>query len=212
MTNTPAIIMHDGSTVREVILKVAKGNEQSALYFLQIASDLIGKSGNHVVASGRNAGAPSIIPNLIKDLYEVEDGHTSGMKFETFKSTYVKKAEAILRSIGCEADPIGAYNFLQDCHEEGSVTCWNLQTVAGQVRAMFEAKDDEVEVEVEVEEEEVVGAGESMQDKLARLQVILAQLDADSLVMASHMVDDAQRVMAMIGESVPDARIYDEAY
>ena len=216
MTNTSAIIMHDGSTVGEVIRKVAKGNEQSALYFLQIASDLIGKSGNHVVASGRNAGAPSIIPNLIKDLYEVEDGHTSGMKFETFKSTYVKKAEAILRSIGCEADPIGAYNFLQDCHEEGSVTCWNLQTVAGQVRAMFEAKDDVEDVE-DVADVEDVESVESMQDKLARLHVILAQLDADSLVMASHMVDDAQRVLAMIGESVStagesDSRIYDEAY
>ena len=204
MTNTTAIIMHDGSTVKDVIRKVAKGNEQSALYFLQIASDLIGRSGNHVVASGRSAGTPSIVPNLIKDLFDVEDGPTSGMKFETFKSTYVKKAEAILRSIGCEADPIGAYNFLQDCHEEGSVSCWNLQTVAGQVRAMFEPTEEAEEAE---EAEETEEREETQQDKLARLQVILAQLDADSLTVAAHMVDEAQTTLVQ-----SDDRIYVEAY
>ena len=206
MTNTTAIIMHDGSTVKDVIRKTAKGNEQSALYFLQIASGLIGRSGNHVVASGATAGTPSIIPNLIKDLFEEEDGPGSGMKFECFKSTYVKKAEAILRSIGCEDDAMGAYNFLQDCHEEGSVSCWNLQTVARQVRAMFEPTEETDDVD-DVEDVEDVEVVESMQDKLARLQVILAQLDADSLTVAAHMVDDAQGVLAR-----SDDRIYNEAY
>ena len=69
--NDSAIIMHDGSTVSAVIDKTAKGNEASALYFLQIASALIGQSGDYVVKSGKSAGTPSIDPDLIKELFDI---------------------------------------------------------------------------------------------------------------------------------------------
>ena len=201
--NIPAIIMHDGSTVGEVIRKTAKGNETAALYFLQVAAELIGQSDGFVVKSGASAGAPSIDPDLIAQLWDVEDGESSGMKFTTFRNTYVKMAERILRSIGCEDSPIDAYNFLQDCHEEGSVSCWNLQTVAAQVKALFVP----VESVEDVEDVEDVESVETQQDKLARLQQILAQLDADSLTVAAHMVDAAQTALV-----VSDDRIYNEAY
>ena len=198
--NTQAIIMHDGSTVKEVIRKTAKGNETAALHFLQIAAELIGQSGDFVVKSGKSAGTPSIDPDLIAQLWDVEEGESSGMKFATFRNTYVKMAERILRSIGCEDSPIDAYNFLQDCHAEGSVSCWNLQTVAAQVRAMFEPTE-------ESEESEESESVESQQDKLARLQQILAELDSDSLTVAAHMVEAAQTALV-----VSDDRIYNEAY
>ena len=207
--NTSAIIMHDGATVGEVIGKTAKGNETTALYFLQIASALIEQSGDFVVKSGKSAGAPSIDPDLIRGLFDVEGGQGSGMSFETFKDTYVKKAESILRMLGYEDDGVAAFNYLQDCHQVGSITCWNLQTVASQVKRMIEPIEDVADVE-DVEDVAGVEEVESQQDKLARLQLILAELDADSLTVAAHMVEAAQ--VTQTTAVLSDDRIYDEAY
>jgi len=208
--DTKAIIMHDGSTVSAVIDKTAKGNEVSALYFLQIASALIGRSDDYVVKSGKSAGTPSIDPDLIKELFDIEGGADSDMAFLTFRNTYVKKAESILRSLGFEDDAMGAYNYLQDCRLDRSITCWNLQTVASQIKRMFEPTEDVTEDVTEDATEDVAeDVAETQQDKLARLQQILAQLDSDSLTVAAHMVEAAQVAQAAV---LSDDRIYNEAY
>lgn len=205
--DTKAIIMHDGSTVEAVISQTANGNETVALYFLQIASALIDQSGDFVVASGRSAGLPSIDPALIKDLFNHSNPVDSGMKFETFKSTYVKKAEMVLRLLGLEDSPMAAYNYLQDCHADGSVTCWNLQTMVTQLKKLAEPETEEATGEAT--EEVTGGTTESQQDKLARLQQILTELDSDSLTVAAHMVEAAQVAQTAV---VSDDRIYNEAY
>jgi hypothetical protein len=133
--------------------------------------------------------------------------HTFDMTWANFRDNYAGRARKIVSLVGIDDDeviPGLAILAVEEARKSGDCRSWSLQILANFFGRQAKNDGAFVALPAEADEAVTVTAEESEADKLARLQVILASLSADGLVLAAMMVDEQATFVAQQAAPVGD--------